>query len=75
MLAAEAEVLQARVAGSLLARGLRAGDRVAYLCPNTAELLVAHFAVPASGEFAKTMGDLVAEPPKLDIYDAEPLAL
>jgi len=39
------------------------------------DALVAHFGVPASGEFAKTMGDLAAEPPTLDIYDAEPLAL
>ena len=39
--AAEAEVLQSRVAGALLARGLRAGDRVAFICPNSVELLCA----------------------------------
>ena len=39
------------------------------------DALVAHFGVQASGEFARTMGDLAAEPPTLDIYDAEPLAL
>ncbi len=39
------------------------------------DALVAHFAVPASGVFAKTMRDLAAEPPTLDIYDAKPLAL
>jgi fatty-acyl-CoA synthase len=44
-LAAEAT----RVARGLLAGGLQPGDRVAYLCPNTAELLVAHFAVPLAG--------------------------
>jgi fatty-acyl-CoA synthase len=44
-LAAEAT----RVARGLLAGGLRPGDRVAYLCPNIAELLIAHFAVPLAG--------------------------
>src|SRR5918992_326059 len=39
---------------TLLAHGLRAsgiepGDRVAYLCPNIPEMLVAHFAVPLAG--------------------------
>ena len=37
--------MQARVAGSLLARGLRAGDRVAYLCANSADLLCALVAI------------------------------
>ena len=31
------------------ASGSTPGDRVAYLCPNTPELLVAHFAVPLAG--------------------------
>ncbi len=39
------------------------------------DALVAHFGVPASGIFATTMRDLAAEPPTLDIYDAERLAL
>ena len=39
------------------------------------DALVAHFGVPASREFAKAMGDLAAEPPTLDIYGADPLAL
>ena len=30
-------------------RGSSAGDRVAYLCPNIPELLIAHFAVPLAG--------------------------
>jgi acyl-CoA synthetase (AMP-forming)/AMP-acid ligase II len=38
-----------RVARALQASGIRAGDRVAYLCPNTPTLLVAHFAVPLAG--------------------------
>lgn len=35
-----------RLANALAASGVGAGDRVAYLCPNTTELLVAHFGVP-----------------------------
>ena len=38
-----------RVARALQASGVRAGDRVAYLCPNTPEMLVATFAVPLAG--------------------------
>jgi fatty-acyl-CoA synthase len=35
-----------RLAHGLQASGIGPGDRVAYLCPNIAEMLVAHFAVP-----------------------------
>ncbi len=38
-----------RLARALEASGIRPGDRVAYLCPNIPELLVAHFAVPLAG--------------------------
>ena len=38
-----------RVARALRASGVGPGDRVAYLCPNTPTLLVAHFAVPLAG--------------------------
>ncbi len=38
-----------RVARALRASGIEAGDRVAYLCPNIPELLIAHFAVPLAG--------------------------
>jgi len=38
-----------RLARALQASGLRPGDRVAYLCPNTPEMLLAHFAVPLAG--------------------------
>ncbi len=38
-----------RVAHALRASGIEPGDRVAYLCPNVAEMLIAHFAVPLSG--------------------------
>src|SRR5436190_1901809 len=35
----EAERLQTRIAGALVARGIQAGDRVAFICPNSVELL------------------------------------
>src|SRR3954470_6845968 len=38
-----------RVARALQACGVRPGDRVAYLCPNIPEMLVANFAVPLAG--------------------------
>ena len=38
-----------RIARALQASGIRPGDRVAYLCPNLAEMLIAHFAVPLAG--------------------------
>jgi fatty-acyl-CoA synthase len=38
-----------RLARALQASGIEAGDRVAYLCPNIPELLIAHFAVPLAG--------------------------
>ena len=38
-----------RLAWALQASGIDAGDRVAYLCPNIPELLIAHFAVPVAG--------------------------
>ncbi|MEN0011956.1 MAG: long-chain-fatty-acid--CoA ligase [Solirubrobacteraceae bacterium] len=38
-----------RLARALQASGIEPGDRVAYLCPNIPEELVAHFAVPLAG--------------------------
>jgi fatty-acyl-CoA synthase len=38
-----------RLAQALRASGVEAGDRVAYLCPNVPELVVAHFGVPLAG--------------------------
>jgi len=38
-----------RIARALQASGIEPGDRVAYLCPNIAEVLIAHFAVPLAG--------------------------
>ncbi len=43
-----AESAQA-VAKALRSAGVEAGDRVAYLCPNLPEMLIAHFAVPLAG--------------------------
>jgi fatty-acyl-CoA synthase len=39
----------ARLAGALVARGLRDGDVVSVLAPNCAEMLEAHFGVPLAG--------------------------
>ena len=44
-----------RLAHALQARGLQPGDRVAYLAPNCAEVLVAHFAVPLAGGVLVTL--------------------
>ena len=38
-----------RLAVALQREGIRSGERVAVLCPNTAEMLEAHFGVPWSG--------------------------
>ncbi len=41
--------LTTRVARAVQTRGVGPGDRVAFLCPNVPEMLVAHFAVPLMG--------------------------
>ena len=38
-----------RLANAMSASGIRPGDRVAFLCPNIPEMLIAHFAVPLIG--------------------------
>ncbi len=38
-----------RLARALQAGGIQPGDRVAYLCPNLPEMLIAHFGVPLAG--------------------------
>ncbi|HEU4320932.1 MAG TPA: AMP-binding protein [Acidimicrobiia bacterium] len=45
----EMEALTIRVARALQGLGVDAGARVAFLCPNVPEMLVAHFAVPLLG--------------------------
>ncbi len=44
-----------RLAHALRASGVRRGDRVAYLCPNIPEMLVAHFGVPLAGAILVTI--------------------
>jgi quinol monooxygenase YgiN len=39
------------------------------------DALRVHFLVPASGAFAEAVSGLAAEPPTLEIYDAQPLTL
>ena len=41
--------LATKTASALRASGIGSGDRVAYLCPNIPEMLIAHFAVPLLG--------------------------
>ena len=36
--------------------------------------LDAHFAVPASGEFVRRLGELAVGPPTLEIFDTQPTA-
>ncbi len=38
-----------RLANALRASGIERGDRVAYICPNIPEMLVANFGVPLAG--------------------------
>jgi quinol monooxygenase YgiN len=35
--------------------------------------LAAHFSVPASLEFVTAVSELAAEPPALDLYEAQPI--
>ena len=39
------------------------------------DALLAHFAVPASGEMVTRAAALATEPPSIQVYDAEPLDL
>jgi quinol monooxygenase YgiN len=39
------------------------------------DALTAHFRVPASRAFARSLADLSAEPPTLEIYDAGPVTI
>lgn len=46
---AELNLRTDRLAGALLARGVRAGDRVGLLCPNSAEFIVAYLGIIKAG--------------------------
>jgi fatty-acyl-CoA synthase len=76
-LAAEVEL----VATALRSSGLEPGERVAYLCRNTAELLVGHYAVPLAGGVLVALNTRLAaeeiacicehSQPRLLVLDAE----
>ena len=51
-----------RLASHLRADGLRKGDRVAFLCPNTPPLLEAHYAVPAAGGILVAINTRLSQP-------------
>jgi fatty-acyl-CoA synthase len=51
-----------RFAGALAARGVAAGDRVAYLAPNRSALLEAHYAVPLAGAILVAMNTRLTAP-------------
>ncbi|CRK50741.1 Fatty-acid--CoA ligase [Rhodococcus sp. RD6.2] len=46
----------------VLASRIEPGDRVAYLCPNTPEMLIAHFAVPLAGGILVALNSRLAGP-------------
>src|SRR5581483_4844914 len=70
---AEAEPAQRRVAGALAARGLRAGDRVAFLLPSSPELLVAFLGALRSGVVAVPLNPALVEEERAALLaDAEP---
>lgn len=59
---AEFGALARRIAGLLVANGIRPGDRVAVLAANTPLLLLAHFAVPMSGGVLVALNHRLAQP-------------
>lgn len=71
--AGEAEALQARAAGALLKHGLTAGDRVAFLCPNSVELLCAILGAARVGIAPVPMNPtLLEEERKVILGNADP---
>ncbi|MGH8895720.1 MAG: acyl--CoA ligase family protein [Egibacteraceae bacterium] len=58
-----------RLAQALRASGVEPGDRVAYLCPNIPELLVAHFGVPLAGAVLVAINTRLAPAEVRDICD------
>ena len=59
---AEFELRVRRLAAGLLAAGVRPGDRVAFLSPNTPPLLEAHYGVPAAGGVLVAINTRLAAP-------------
>jgi len=71
--ARDAERLQARMAGALLARGLQRGERVAFLCPNSVELLCGIVGAARVGIVPVPMNPALLEGERAVIVDdAEP---
>jgi acyl-CoA synthetase (AMP-forming)/AMP-acid ligase II len=71
--AAEAERLQSRIAGALRVRGLQVRDRVAFLCPNSVELLCAVLGAARVGIAPVPMNPTLLEGERAAILaDAEP---
>jgi fatty-acyl-CoA synthase len=73
---AELRAAAETVARALRGSGVRPGDRVAYLAPNTVELLIAHFAVPLAGAVLVALNTRLA-PAEIEYIctHAEPQAL
>src|SRR3954468_9276980 len=65
--------MQARVAGALRARGLREGDRAAFLCPNSVELLCGILGAARAGIAPVPLNPALLESERATILDdAEP---
>ena len=67
--AAEAEPAQRRMAGALAARGLRPGDRVAFLLPSSAALLVALLGALRSGVVAVPLNPALLDEERAALLD------
>jgi acyl-CoA synthetase (AMP-forming)/AMP-acid ligase II len=71
--AADAERTQARAAGSMAAAGLVAGDRVAFVCPNSVELLCAILGAARTGIVPVPVNPALLEGERsMILSDAEP---
>ena len=58
-----------RLAHAIRRAGIEPGDRVAYLSPNTLEMLTAHFAVPLAGAVLVAINTRLSRPEILYILD------
>ena len=59
---AEMATAATQMARALRDAGVEPGDRVAYLCPNLPEMLVAHFAVPLAGSILVAINTRLSGP-------------
>ncbi|MDH3194248.1 MAG: AMP-binding protein, partial [Acidimicrobiia bacterium] len=58
-----------RLAHAIKMSGIEPGDRVAYLSPNTLEMLIAHFAVPLAGAVLVAINTRLSRPEVLHILE------